>query len=433
MKILVVGGGGREHAIIKTLKKSPECTEIWCAPGNGGIACDAVCKNIKATDVEAMVAFAAEEKFDYVVVAQDDPLALGMVDELAKVGIPAFGPDKAAARIEASKVFSKNLMQKYGIPTAGYGVFDDPTKAMEYIRAEGKYPVVIKADGLALGKGVLICESEAEAEAGIKEIMLDKKFGASGNNVVVEEFLTGPEVSVLAFTDGKTLKPMVSSMDHKRANDNDTGLNTGGMGTVAPNPYYTPAMADRCMEEIFLPTIRAMQAEGCPFKGCLYFGLMLTPNGPKVIEYNCRFGDPETQVVLPLLESDLVKIMRATTEGNLDEVEVKFSTGAAACVILASGGYPVAYEKGKVITGLTDGQLTDAVENVTVYHSGTARQGEELVTAGGRVLGVSATAADLPAALAKAYRACDAIHFDGMHKRTDIGARALKALETKEV
>lgn len=433
MKILVVGGGGREHAIIKALKKSPDCTEIWCAPGNGGIACDAICKDIKATDVEAMVAFAAEEKFDYVVVAQDDPLALGMVDELAKVGIPAFGPDKAAARIEASKVFSKNLMQKYGIPTAGYAVFDDPSSVMDYIRSQGKYPVVIKADGLALGKGVLICENEAEAEAGVREIMLDKKFGASGNNVVVEEFLIGPEVSVLAFTDGKTLKPMVSSMDHKRAGDNDTGLNTGGMGTVAPNPYYTPAMAERCMEEIFLPTIRAMEAEGCPFHGCLYFGLMLTPNGPKVIEYNCRFGDPETQVVLPLLESDLLKIMRATTDETLADVEVKFSTGAAACVILASGGYPVAYEKNKEISGLENGQLAQPMDGVTVYHSGTAQKDGKLVTAGGRVLGVSATAEDLPAALKKAYAACETIHFEKMHKRTDIGARALKALEAQNV
>ena len=433
MKILVVGGGGREHAIIKALKKSPDYTEIWCAPGNGGIACDAVCKDIKATDVEAMVAFAAQGGFDYAVVAQDDPLALGMVDALAKVGIPAFGPNKAAARIEASKVFSKNLMQKYHIPTAGYGVFEDPAQAMDYIRSQDKYPVVIKADGLALGKGVLICENEAQAEEGIKEIMLDKKFGASGNQVVVEEFLTGPEVSVLAFTDGKTLKPMVSSMDHKRANDNDTGLNTGGMGTVAPNPYYTPAMAERCMEEIFLPTIRAMEAEGCPFKGCLYFGLMLTPDGPKVIEYNCRFGDPETQVVLPLLESDLLTIMRATTDGTLADVEVKFSNGAAACVILASGGYPVAYEKGKPITGLENGQLAQPMENVTVYHSGTAVKDGGLVTAGGRVLGVSATAEDLPAALKKAYKACESIHFEGMHKRTDIGARALKALEASNV
>ena len=430
MKILVVGGGGREHAIIRALKKSPDCTEIWCAPGNGGISYDATCKAIPATDVEAMVAFAKQEAFDYVVVAQDDPLALGMVDALAAASIPAFGPDKAAARIEASKVFSKNLMKQYGIPTADYEVFEDPAKVMDYVRARGKYPVVIKADGLALGKGVLICQDEAEADAAVKEIMLDKKFGASGNRVVVEEFLTGPEVSVLSFCDGKTLKPMVSSMDHKRALDGDQGLNTGGMGTVAPNPYYTAEVADRCMKEIFLPTVEAMQKEGCPFKGCLYFGLMLTPDGPKVIEYNCRFGDPETQVVLPLLESDLLKIMLATTNGTLDKTEVRFSAGAAACVILASGGYPLAYEKGKEITGLVNGQLpgSDAI----VYHAGTAVQDGRLVTAGGRVLGVTATAADLPAALEKAYAAADSIHFDKLHRRSDIGARALAALKARE-
>ena len=430
MKILVVGGGGREHAIIRALKKSPDCTEIWCAPGNGGISYDAACKAIPATDVEAMVAFAKQEAFDYVVVAQDDPLALGMVDALAAAGIPAFGPDKAAARIEASKVFSKNLMKQYGIPTADYEVFEDPAKVMDYVRARGKYPVVIKADGLALGKGVLICQDEAEADAAVREIMLDKKFGASGNRVVVEEFLTGPEVSVLSFCDGKTLKPMVSSMDHKRALDGDQGLNTGGMGTVAPNPYYTAEVADRCMKEIFLPTVEAMQKEGCPFKGCLYFGLMLTPDGPKVIEYNCRFGDPETQVVLPLLESDLLKIMLATTNGTLDKTEVRFSAGAAACVILASGGYPLAYEKGKEITGLVNGQLpgSDAI----VYHAGTAVRDGRLVTAGGRVLGVTATAADLPAALEKAYAAADSIHFDKLHRRSDIGARALAALKARE-
>ena len=430
MKILVVGGGGREHAIIRALKKSPDCTEIWCAPGNGGISYDATCKAIPATDVDAMVAFAKEEAFDYVVVAQDDPLALGMVDALAAVGIPAFGPDKAAARIEASKVFSKNLMKKYGIPTAGYEVFDDPAKVMDYIRAEAKYPVVIKADGLALGKGVLICQDEAEADAAVKEIMLDKKFGVSGNRVVVEEFLTGPEVSVLSFCDGKTLKPMVSSMDHKRALDGDKGLNTGGMGTVAPNPYYTPEVADRCMKEIFLPTVEAMQKEGCPFKGCLYFGLMLTPDGPKVIEYNCRFGDPETQVVLPLLESDLLKIMLATTNGTLAETEVKFSDGAAACVILASGGYPLSYEKGKEITGLVNGQLPGS--GATVYHAGTAIRDGSLVTSGGRVLGVTATAATLPEALKKAYAAADNIHFDKLHRRSDIGARALAALKARD-
>ena len=427
MKILVVGGGGREHAIIRALKKSPDCGEIWCAPGNGGISYDAKCRNIPATDVKAMVAFAKEQAFDYVVVAQDDPLALGMVDALAEVGIPAFGPNAAAARIEASKVFSKNLMKKYGIPTADYETFDDPAKVMAYIRAKNKYPVVIKADGLALGKGVLICQNEAEAEAGVQEIMLDKKFGASGNHVVVEEFLTGPEVSVLSFCDGKTIKPMVSSMDHKRALDHDEGLNTGGMGTVAPNPCYTPELAAECMEKIFLPTVAAMEKEGCPFKGCLYFGLMMTPDGPKVIEYNCRFGDPETQVVLTLLESDLLKIMLATTNGTLGETEVKFSSGAAACVILASGGYPVAYEKGKEISGLTEGQLTDAGD-VTVYHAGTAIQDGKLVTHGGRVLGVTATAPTLEEALRKAYAATDRISFDKMHKRTDIGARALAAM-----
>ena len=318
-------------------------------------------------------------------------------------------------------------MKKYGIPTADYETFDDPAKVMAYIRAKNKYPVVIKADGLALGKGVLICQNEAEAEAGVQEIMLDKKFGASGNHVVVEEFLTGPEVSVLSFCDGKTIKPMVSSMDHKRALDHDEGLNTGGMGTVAPNPCYTPELAAECMEKIFLPTVAAMEKEGCPFKGCLYFGLMMTPDGPKVIEYNCRFGDPETQVVLPLLESDLLKIMLATTNGTLAETEVKFSSGAAACVILASGGYPVAYEKGKEISGLTEGQLTDAGD-VTVYHAGTAIQDGKLVTHGGRVLGVTATAPTLEEALRKAYAATDRISFDKMHKRTDIGARALAAM-----
>ena len=426
MKILVVGGGGREHAIIRALKKSPLCGEIWCAPGNGGISYDAKCKPIKATDLDAMVDFAKQEAFDYVVVAQDDPLALGMVDRLAAVGIPAFGPNAAAARIEASKVFSKDLMKKYNIPTAEYEVFDDPAKAMEYIRGRGQYPVVVKADGLALGKGVLICQSEAEAKDALKEIMEDKKFGASGNQVVVEEFLTGPEVSVLSFTDGTVIKPMVSSMDHKRALDGDQGLNTGGMGTVAPNPYYTPEIAAQCMETIFLPTIRAMQAEGCPFKGCLYFGLMLTPQGPKVIEYNCRFGDPETQVVLPLLESDLLKIMLATTNGDLKDVEVRFDKGAAACVILASGGYPVAYEKGKEITGLEEGQLPDS--DAVIYHAGDALQEGRLVTSGGRVLGVTATASTLPRALKKAYAASDEIFFENMHKRGDIGARALAAL-----
>ena len=426
MKLLVVGGGGREHAIIKKLKESPLCTEIWAAPGNGGIACDARCREIPATDSEAQAAFAKEEGFDYVVVAPDDPLALGLVDKLAAAGIPAFGPSAAAARIEASKVFSKDLMKKYGIPTAGYEVFTDPGEALAHIREKGVYPVVIKADGLALGKGVLICQSEAEAAEGLKEIMQDKKFGASGDRVVVEEFLTGPEVSVLAFSDGVTLKPMVSSMDHKRALDGDEGLNTGGMGTVAPNPYYTEEIAKVCMDTIFLPTLRAMQAEGCPFKGCLYFGLMLTPAGPKVIEYNCRFGDPETQVVLPLLEGDLLEIMLACTNGTLASTPVAASGQSAACVVLASGGYPEHYEKGKPITGLENGQLPGG--GAVVYHAGTAQKGGQLVTAGGRVLGVTATAPTLEQAIEKAYAASGQIGFEGLHRRADIGRRALAAL-----
>ena len=426
MKILVVGGGGREHAIIRKLKQSVGVTEILCAPGNGGIAADAVCVPVAATDVENMVELACAQHVDYVVVAPDDPLALGMVDALAEKGIPAFGPDKAAARIEASKVFSKNLMKKYGIPTAEYETFTNADEAMAYIRARGKYPVVVKADGLALGKGVLICEDEAAAESAVKGMLEEGMFGASGRRVVVEEFLTGPEVSVLSFTDGKTVVPMVSSMDHKRALDGDKGLNTGGMGTVAPNPCYTNEIAGVCMETIFKPTVAAMAAEGCPFKGCLYFGLMLTPDGPKVIEYNCRFGDPETQVVLPLLESDLLAIMRATTDGTLDKVEVKFSHKSAACVVLASGGYPQHYEKGKVITGLVNGQLPGG--EAVVYHAGTALKDGQLVTAGGRVLGVTATADTLKQALEKAYAASEQIHFDGLHKRTDIGARALAAL-----
>ena len=426
MKILVVGGGGREHAIIRKLKQSAGVTEILCAPGNGGIAADAVCVPVAATDVENMVELACAQHVDYVVVAPDDPLALGMVDALAEKGIPAFGPDKAAARIEASKVFSKNLMKKYGIPTAEYETFTNADEAMAYIRARGKYPVVVKADGLALGKGVLICEDEAAAESAVKGMLEEGMFGASGRRVVVEEFLTGPEVSVLSFTDGKTVVPMVSSMDHKRALDGDKGLNTGGMGTVAPNPCYTKEIAGVCMETIFKPTVAAMAAEGCPFKGCLYFGLMLTPDGPKVIEYNCRFGDPETQVVLPLLESDLLAIMRATTDGTLDKVEVKFSHKSAACVVLASGGYPQHYEKGKVITGLVNGQLPGG--EAVVYHAGTALKDGQLVTAGGRVLGVTATADTLKQALEKAYAASEQIHFDGLHKRTDIGARALAAL-----
>ncbi len=418
MKILVLGSGGREHAIVRKLKESPKVTELYCAPGNGGIGHDATCVPISVMDKEKVTAFAKENQIDLVFVAPDDPLAAGMVDALNEAGVRAFGPTAAAAQIEASKVFSKNLMKKYGIPTAGYEVFSEPDKALSYIREKGRYPVVVKADGLALGKGVLICEDEKAAEDAVKEIMEDKVFGASGNHVVVEEFLTGPEVSVLAFTDGHCVKPMVSSKDHKRALDGDKGLNTGGMGTVSPNPYYDGAMARRCMQEIFLPTIRAMQQEGRPFKGCLYFGLMLTPNGPKVIEYNARFGDPETQVVLPRLKTDLVTIIESVIDGTLENVDIQWSKEAAACVVMASGGYPVKYEKGKVITGLDEnGQLP----GVTVYHAGTAEKDGQLVTSGGRVLGVTALASTLDEALQKAYKAVEKIHFDGAHYRRDIG------------
>lgn len=431
MKVMVIGGGGREHAIIKKLKESKEITELYALPGNGGIAEDAVCVNIGATDIAAQVKFAAENKIDYAVVAPDDPLCLGAVDELTKAGIPCFGPDKKAAIIEGSKVFSKNLMKKYGIPSAAYEVFDNPESALAYLET-APLPAVIKADGLALGKGVIIAETREDAKRAVRDIMEDKVFGKSGEKIVIEEFLTGPEVSVLSFTDGETVVPMVSSMDHKRALDGDKGLNTGGMGTIAPNPYYTPEVAKQCMEKIFLPTVNAMNAEGRTFKGCLYFGLMLTSDGPKVIEYNCRFGDPETQVVLPLLEGDLLHIMQACTNGTLENEEVKFSDGAAACVILASGGYPVAYEKGKPITGLVDGQLPGE-ENVTVYHSGTAiTEDGTLVTAGGRVLGVTATGPRLTNALSHAYEAAEKISFEKLHKRSDIGLRALKALAEKQ-
>ncbi len=431
MKVLVVGGGGREHAIVRKLKESRGVTKLYCAPGNGGIAMDAECVNIAATDIDVMVRFAEQEKIDYVVVAPDDPLAMGMVDALSAAGIPAFGPNKAAARIEASKAFSKDLMKRYHIPTAAYEVFDDADKAKAYVKEKNRYPVVIKADGLALGKGVLICETEEAAMNAINSMMCEGAFGASGSRVVIEEFLTGPEVSVLSFTDGKTVVPMISSMDHKRALDGDKGLNTGGMGTIAPNPYYTPEVAKVCMETIFRPTVEAMAAEGCPFKGCLYFGLMLTPDGPKVIEYNCRFGDPETQVVLPLLESDLLAVMQAVTNGTLADCEVKFSDKSAACVILASGGYPEAYEKGKAIAGLASGQPENG--GAVVYHAGTKQEPDgALVTAGGRVLGVTALAPSLKEAIDAAYIAAENITFEGAHMRRDIGARALAAKEGKE-
>ena len=423
MKILVVGGGGREHAIIKKLKENPNVTEIFACPGNGGIAKDATCVDIGAKDIPAITDFAVENKIDFCVVAPDDPLVLGCVDALEAKGIPCFGPNKNAAIIEGSKVFSKNLMQKYNIPTADYAVFADPKEVIEYIRKKNEFPTVIKADGLALGKGVIIAQNLEEAEDAVKSIMEDKMFGESGNHVVVEEFLTGPEVSVLAFTDGKAMVPMVSSMDHKRALDGDKGLNTGGMGTVAPNPYYTKEIADTCMETIFLPTMRAMNAEGRTFKGCLYFGLMLTPKGPKVIEYNCRFGDPETQVVLPLLKTDLLTVMQAVHDETLSALPVEFSDEAAACVIIASGGYPKSYKKGCVM----DFGKAEELPDVTVYHAGTALKDGTLVTSGGRVLGVTATGKDLETALQKAYAAVEEIHFDGAFYRKDIGQRALAA------
>ncbi len=421
MKILVVGGGGREHAIIKKLKENKSVTEIFALPGNGGMANDATCIDIAATDIEGIVKFAKDRKIDYAVVAPDDPLVLGCVDALEKEGFDCFGPRANAAIIEGSKVFSKNLMKKYGIPTAAYEVFDDEKKALEYLES-APIPTVIKADGLALGKGVIIAMTRDEAKDAVISIMRDKMFGKSGDNIVIEEFLTGPEVSVLAFTDGKTVKPMVSSMDHKRAGDGDTGLNTGGMGTVAPNPYYTDDIAKECMQKIFLPTINAMNCEGRTFKGCLYFGLMLTPNGPKVIEYNCRFGDPETQVVLPLLESDLLTVMKAVTNGTLDKTEVKFKNENACCVIMASKGYPVKYEKGFEMDIPRD--IADSV-----YIAGAKLECGKLLTNGGRVLGATATGSTLKGAIDKAYSLVDKIHFEGAFYRNDIGARALKALE----
>lgn len=418
MNILMIGSGGREHALVKKLVESPRVTKLYTAPGNGGISCDSECVNIPVTDKEKMVAFAKENSIDLAFVAPDDPLADGMVDAFEEAGIRAFGPNAKAAVIEASKVFSKDLMKKYNIPTAEYEVFDNADKAIAYIEARNEFPVVIKADGLALGKGVIIAKSFDEAKEAVKSIMEDKKFGESGNKVVVEEFLTGPEVSVLSFTDGKTVKPMVSSKDHKRAYDNDEGLNTGGMGTISPNPYYTDALAEECQKTIFEPTIKAMVAEGRPFKGCLYFGLMMTPKGPKVIEYNARFGDPEAQVVLPRLKTDLVDIIDAVIDEKLDEIEIEWSTDASACVVMASGGYPEAYKKGIEITGLND---KGNVDGATVYHAGTTYTDGKFYTNGGRVLGVTASAPTLDEALEKAYSAVKKIHFDGAHYRTDIG------------
>lgn len=419
MKILVVGGGGREHAIIKKLKENPQVTEIFALPGNGGIAADAVCVNIGAKDIPQIVEFAVSHGVDYAVVAPDDPLVLGAVDALEEKGIPCFGPRANAAIIEGSKVFAKDLMKKYHIPTAQYEVFTDMEAALRYLDT-APVPTVIKADGLALGKGVIIAQTRQEAKEAVQSMMQDKVFGKSGDQIVIEEFLTGPEVSVLSFTDGETVVPMISSMDHKRAGDGDTGLNTGGMGTVAPNPYYTAEVAQRCMEEIFLPTIRAMKAEERTFRGCLYFGLMLTPNGPKVIEYNCRFGDPETQVVLPLLESDLLTIMQATTNGTLAQTEVKFRDDYACCVILASQGYPTAYEKGYPIS--IPGEIASHV-----YVAGAAQKDGQLVTSGGRVLGVTAIADSLKDAIREAYAMAETIRFDNCYYRHDIGARALEA------
>lgn len=417
MKILVVGGGGREHAIIKKIKENKEVTEIFALPGNGGIAQDATCVNIGAKDIDNIVKFAVDNRIDYAIVAPDDPLVLGCVDALSAKGIPCFGPNAKAAIIEGSKVFSKNLMKKYNIPTAQYEVFDDMDKALQYLDT-APIPTVIKADGLALGKGVIIATTREQAKDAVLSMMQDKVFGDSGNNVVIEEFLTGPEVSVLSFTDGKTVVPMVSSQDHKRALDGDNGLNTGGMGTVAPNPYYTDAIAKECMDKIFIPTMNAMNAEGRTFKGCLYFGLMLTENGPKVIEYNCRFGDPETQVVLPLLESDLLTIMRSVTNETLSEVDVRFADKSACCVIMASKGYPQAYDKGFEMT--IPAEICD-----NVFVAGAKLEGGKLLTDGGRVLGVTAIADTLADAIADSYDMVKEINFDNAYYRTDIGQRAL--------
>lgn len=418
MKVMVVGGGGREHAIIKKIKENKNVSEIYALPGNGGIAADAVCVDIGAKDIDKITEFAKENKIDYAIVAPDDPLVLGAVDSLQAAGIPCFGPEAKAAIIEGSKIFSKNLMKKYGIPTAAYEVFDNAEDAVKYL--EGcKYPTVVKADGLALGKGVIIAQNKEEAFAAVHSMMEDMVFGKSGTKIVIEEFLTGPEVSVLSFTDGNVVVPMISSMDHKRALDNDEGLNTGGMGTVAPNPYYTKEIADECMEKIFIPTIKAMNEEGRTFKGCLYFGLMITEDGPKVIEYNCRFGDPETQVVLPLLESDLLTVMQAVTNGTLADTKVKFSNKNACCVILASKGYPVKYESGYEIV------LPETKEGEVIYVAGAKKDGDKLLSAGGRVLGVTATGDTLKDAIDRAYDLTGRVKFDNGFCRKDIGRRAL--------
>ncbi|MCI9224808.1 MAG: phosphoribosylamine--glycine ligase [Acutalibacter sp.] len=420
MDILVIGSGGREHTIVRKLRESPRVNKLYCAPGNGGISADAQCCNVDAMDKKGMLALAREKSVDMVFVAPDDPLGAGMVDFLEAGGFTCFGPNKKAAEIESSKVFSKNLMKKYGIPTAGYEVFTSPSEALDYIRSQGKYPAVIKADGLAVGKGVTLAQNEQEAAEALHSLMEERKFGSSGDRVVVEEFLTGPEVTVLAFTDGHVMCPMVSSMDHKRAYDNDVGPNTGGMGTISPSPFYTDEIAKVCMDTIFLPTMNAMNAEGRKFKGCLYFGLMLTPDGPKVIEYNSRFGDPETQVVLPRLKTDLVDIIEAVANEKLSEIDVKWSDEACACVIIASGGYPGSYEKGKLISGLDkNGQLDGA----TVIHAGTKLEDGKFYTSGGRVLGITAKGADLREALDRAYKSTEKVSFDGAFYRKDIGSR----------
>ena len=428
MKVLVIGSGGREHAIIKALKKNRSVSQIYAAPGNGGISRDVLCVQIKAADISAMTDFAVRNGIDYVVVAPDDPLAIGMTDALEKNGIRCFGPDKAAARIESSKVFAKELMKKYGIPTAAYETFNNADKAACYVKSKSvSFPLVIKADGLALGKGVIIAANVNEALQAIDSLMRDKKFGSSGNCIVIEEFLTGPEVSVLAFTDGKTIKPMVSSMDHKRAFDGNTGPNTGGMGAIAPNPHYTSEIAAVCEEKIFLPTVRAMQAEGCPFKGCLYFGLMLTPRGPAVIEYNCRFGDPETQVILQLLETDLLEVMEAVTDEKLAEINISWADAHAVCIVLASAGYPSSYKTGFVINSLNEKGGAENCDAI-VYHAGTEFKNGinnsapgSFFTAGGRVLGITAVSKTLDTALKEAYKAVDTIGFEGVHYRRDIG------------